>query len=357
MPRPGAGDVVIVHIAKVQSRNGISLITNRRTVIHVYSAVSIPKPPASAHGALQPACGPNHWKPDAQVHEYVPWLYDATSKFRIPEHDEYLARAEMSLNIKEKFSTLDKVREGRFFDLIVQVIKDPFDELDKVGMWVTDYTENDGFFLYSWEGAKGAAGGEYHQNLDTTNGWSREWPGPFGKRSMQMSCWPPHAQFISDNVRAGDWVRLSNVHVKYGQNGNNLEGFLHADMTLSDRIQVDVLKVTDGENLDHRLKDAIKRKRDYEKNKKRQQKSYEANEQESRAGSKRKANNEEPTTLNSRARRALQREGREKLYEEKKKQREELLGLNKHSRSNPNVAIPSVVCNAEKDAPSLQYKS
>ena len=348
MPQPNAGDVIIVRSAKVQDRNGISLITNRQTMIHVYSSVQIPKPPASAHNALQPPCGLNYWKPDAQVHEYVPWLYHATNKLRIPEQDEFRARVEGSLNIREKFSTLDKVREGRFCDLIVQVVKDPFDEPDKVNMWVTDYTENPEFFLYSWEGAKGGGGGEYDQNLYTPNGWSREWPGPFGKRSMQISCWSPHAEFISANVTAGDWVRLLNVHIKFGRNGNNLEGFLHEDRNHSGgRIQVEVLRITDRDNLDDRLKDAIKRKRAYEKSKKKQQKSYEENEQDARAGVKRKANNEEPAALNARARRTLQREGREKLYEEKKRQKEELIGLNKHSTFKPDLSVPSVMCNPE----------
>ena len=336
MPQPSAGDVVIVHTAKVQDRNGISLLTSRSTVIHIYSAVQIPKPPTSARDALQPPCGLNRWKPDAQVHEYVPWLYHETSKLRIPEQDEFRARVEGSLNIREKFCTLQNVREAKFCDLIVQVIKDPWDEQDMMTMWITDYTENDKFYPYSWDGGNRSGGGEYGRNLYTAvNGLSREWPGPFGRRSMQISCWDPHAQYIRENVKAGDWVRLLNVHIKFGRNGSNLEGFLHADRNPSGgRLQVEVFRTAEADNLDDRLKDAIRRKRTYEKSKKKQQQSYEANQKAAGAGVKRKAGNEEPVPMNAKARRAIQREGLEKKHEENLKRKEEMIGLNKHSRLN-----------------------
>lgn len=334
MPRPDAGDVIIVHTAKVQDRNGISLITNRQTTIHVYSAVQLPRAPASGRDALQPPCGLIKWKPDAQVHDYVPWLYHATNKLRIPERDEFRARVEESLNIKEKFCTLQNVREGKFCDLIVQVIKDPWDEEDKVTMWITDYTENPNFLLRSWDGGNTSGGGEYDRDIYTAvNGLSREWPGPFGQRSMHISCWDPHAQYIRENVKAGDWVRLLNVHIRFGRNGSNLEGFLHEDRN-GGRIQVEVFRTADLDNLDDRLKDAIRRKRTYEKNKKKQQQSYEANEEASGAGVKRKAGNEEPVAMNARTRRAIQREGLEKKHQENLKRKEEIIGLNKHSRLN-----------------------
>ncbi|KAK7745167.1 hypothetical protein SLS62_009880 [Diatrype stigma] len=334
IPRPDAGDVVVVRSAKVQSWNGgISLITNRQTVIHIYSGVQIPEPPASARQALQPASDSGRWMPDARVHDYVPWLYHIIDKQGIPEHDEFRVQVERSLNVsvKEKFSTLDKVRAGRYHDVIVQVVKNPFDEGGTMSLWVTDYTENDEFFLFSWDSTHKSDDIDYDQNMYTVgnNKSSRNWPGPFGKRSMQVSCWEPHADFVRQKVEAGTWVQLRNLHVKFGHNTKNLEGFLHEDqIARRARIQVEILQTTDPASMDDRLKEALKRKRLYLKNKKTQKMSYGANERE--GGTKRKADDAEgPVTLNAKARRALERAV---SLEKHEKQREVQLGLNKRIR-------------------------
>lgn len=344
MPRPNAGDVVIVHSAKVQDRNGISLLTNRNTVIHIYSGVQIPEPPGSARQALQPPRDSGRWMPDARVNDYIPWLYHSTSKYDIPDQDEFRVRTERSLNVnvREKFSTLDKVREGRYYDAIVQVVKDPFDEGMQMNLWVTDYTENDSFFLFSWDGANKSDTRDYDANMYTTmsNQSSNNWPGPFGKRSMQVSCWEPHATFVRENdIKAGTWVQLRNLHVRFGRNSANLEGSLHEDkLARSGRIQVEILQLTDSKNIDDRLKQALKRKRDYEKNKKTQQKSY---ERDSDASAKRKASEDaEPAKMNAKARRALQRTALEKRYEEQAKKREEQLNLNKYSKFTTTYTTP-----------------
>lgn len=346
MPRPDAGDVVVVHAAKVQARNGISLITNRQTEIRIYSAVQIPKPPKSASQALQPPCGPNRWTPDATINEYVSWLYHSTNKFNIPNQDEFRVKIESSLNVREKFSTLEKVQESRFYDIIVQVIKDPFDQGDRMNFWVTDYTENDNFFLFSWNGPSRSDGADYDRNLYTTvkNGDSYNWPGPFGKRSMQVTSWEPHATYVRDNVKAGDWVWLRNVHVKFGHNSANLEGSLHADR-MRGKIQVSVLQITDNNILDSRLKEAIRRKLNYERAKKQQQKSYEANGHRdgSGAGTKRKAESVEPAKMSRRERRKLQIAEVDKKHEEQEKKKEEQMGLNKHSKSPHPVSLVSQI--------------
>lgn len=313
------------------------MITNRQTVIHIYSGVQIPEPPGSARQALEPTSEPGRWMPDARVHDFVPWLYHTIDKSGIPEHDEFRVQVERSLNvsIKEKFSTLEKVRAGRYHDVIVQVVKDPFDEGETMSLWVTDYTQNDEFFLFSWDSEHKPDDVDYDQNMYTTgnNKSSRNWPGPFGKRSMQVSCWQPHAGFVREKVEAGTWVRLRNLHVKFGHNSKNLEGFLHEDqMAQRSRVQVEILPTTDPANMDDRLKEALKRKRHYLKSKKTQKMSYSANERES--GGKRKADDvEERMTLNAKARRALERAA---SMEKQEKKREVQLGLNKRSMLTTN---------------------
>ena len=50
--------------------------------------------------------------------------------------------ASQSVNVKNKFSLLKSLEPNRFSDIIVQVVKEPYDEGDRMTLWVTDYTEN-----------------------------------------------------------------------------------------------------------------------------------------------------------------------------------------------------------------------
>jgi protection of telomeres protein 1 len=281
MPQPNAGDVMIVQSAKVQERYGLSLLSNWKTIVYTYSATKIPPPPKSALIALEPPPGGgNRRKPAEKENEDVSWLYHTINKGFVPSETEYQMQSERSLNIKDKFSTLKDVQDSRFYDVIVQVVKAPFDEMDKVGFWVSDYTENDTFYLYSWNapGASKGSRGDPYGYTSKRNESSSKWAGPFGKRSMQITCWEPHATFVNENVSMGDWIRLRNLHVRYGHNSHNLEGALHEDRNaFKGRIQVELMDTTDPENVDDRLKEAIRRKRNYEKSKKQQQKSYAAN--------------------------------------------------------------------------------
>ncbi len=206
---------------------------------------------------------------------------------------------------------LKDVGEGKFHDLTVQVIKDPLDLGDKMAIWVTDYTENSYFFQFLWGGL-----GERERDGDPygyTNKFSTsntDWPGPFGKRAMQMTCWEPHAGYIRDEVRAGSWVHLRNVQIKFGGNGAHLEGFLRSEAQGGNsKILVDVSnpEEQDREHIDPRLKDAIRRKRDYEKTRKSQIKQIKEIQDK-----KRTAPDNESTATDARGRRNQKRANKRK---------------------------------------------
>lgn len=331
MPEPNAGDVVLVTSGKVNRWEGaLSLITHRSTQIYVFSASAIPKPPLSAAGALQP--NPRKCRsPTEKECEYASWLYHAIDKYMVPVATEFEARKEKSMNIKEKFRTLDTVGENQFCDMVVQVVKDPWDDMDKVNLWLTDYTENEGFFKFSWDGSDMPAGrdGDPFGYVTSDNAaLSRSWPGPFGRRAMQLTCYEPHATRLRDNAKAGDWIRLRNVQIKYGRNGHNLEGFLREDRTsFGSKDPIDFLDASGAHGIDHQLKDAIRRKLEYERAAKQQKKSYAAAKQ----GAKRKADNVDDAKPNAGARRAAKRAAEFNMHKqvaEKETMKEAALGLN-----------------------------
>ncbi|KAI0458009.1 hypothetical protein F5B21DRAFT_462564 [Xylaria acuta] len=349
MPNPTAGDVLVINSAKVQSyRETISLITNRTTSIHIYSASEIPRPPLSAVGALQPSSGTR--PPGEKEHEYVSWLYHYTDKESVPDVATFQKQVDQSGHTKDKFCTLEHLVDGKFCDVIVNVVKAPFEEMEKTTLWVSDYTENDSFHKFSWDGAKqlGEGHGGPYGYLDTDMHAATKWAGPFGRRSMQVTCFEPHASHVNSEVQLDQWIRIRNLRVKFGTNGLNLEGVLHEDRDFSRR-QVDILRWDeDGrEECDPRLKEAIRRKKDYEKLKKKQIRSLYANESGESASNKRKAENSEESKTNSKSRRKEARQIARNKVEEQDRRTEERLGLNDlikcESQEQPLTPLPSII--------------
>ncbi|KAI0884253.1 uncharacterized protein GGS22DRAFT_194816 [Annulohypoxylon maeteangense] len=346
IPEPDATDVVVVISAKVQAYRGeVSLISHRSTLIHVYSANQIPKPPKSAKQALEAPLRPKDRPPGDPEHEYVAWLYHSVSKDAIPDTAEFSSQVAHSANFKDKFQTLNDIHDGQFYDVIVNVVREPYDQMGMTTLWVSDYTENEAFYKFTWnaEGTSESRDGDPY-GYTTSNIVPKNWGGPYGKRSMQVTCFGIDADFILKEVKAGDWVSLRNLHAKYGRNLNNLEGFLREDRTpFYSGLKVDILQTDDPENIDGRLKEAIRRKRDYEKLKKQQQKNFAVNEDLAKI----KAGDLVEGLLSSKKRRAVERAQKIKEIDDKEREREARLGLNERIKceniEQPVFAVPSIV--------------
>lgn len=238
----------------------------------VYHASDIPRPPESASVALKPQVRKTHAKvPKESENNYVSYLYHTIDKGAIPTEEEFSIMVDMSKNVKKKFSLLQDVTDSKFYDFIVQVVREPYDLGDKVTLYVSDYTENDKFFEYTREGVRdldtrGDVWG-YTTNKSQDEDNVDEWIGPYGKKAMQITVFEPHAAFARDELRAGDWVYMKNVQVKYGSDGRFLEGFLREARNLAASTNyLDVLS-SDLDNVDTKLRDdlrdAIRRWRDY----------------------------------------------------------------------------------------------
>ncbi|KAI0400564.1 hypothetical protein F4802DRAFT_619750 [Xylaria palmicola] len=351
MPNPTAGDVLVINSARVQSyRESISLVTNKttRSSIHTFAASSIPRPPLSAGGALTSSFGGR--KLGKEEHEYISWFYHYTSKEPLPDVAEFQQLVDQSARRKDKFCRLKDVFDRKFCDVIVNVVKAPFDEMDRTSLWVSDYTENDSFYKFSWNGAKQLEGhdGDPHSHFKGGMDSATQWPGPFGKRSIQVTCFGLQAPLVKAEVQLDDWIRIRNLRIKLGRNGLNLEGALE-DRNSSQQL-VDILRC-DGEECDPCLKEAIQRKKEYEKLKKQQLQSILANESRDGAGPKREANDNKKLMSGSKKRRKEQREEQRefvwKRAEEQDRQAEDRLGLNSlikcESHGQPLTSLPSII--------------
>ncbi|OTA99635.1 hypothetical protein M426DRAFT_324951 [Hypoxylon sp. CI-4A] len=350
IPEPDAGDIVVIVSAKVQSYRGeVSLLTNRTTAIHIYSASKIPKPPASASKALQAPLRPYDKLPKNSEHEYVSWLYHTINKDAVPDAATFVMQVSQSRNYRNKFKTLAEVKEGQFCDIIVNVVKDPFDQMGKTTLWVSDYTENEAFYKFSWDPTETTGGHDFGDPFGYTTKSSApsRWPGPYGRLSMQVTCFGNHAEFVNEEVKARKWIRLRNVQIKYGHSGSNLEGYLREDdSAYNPGVRVDILTIEDPEEIDPKLKEAIRRKRDYEQAKRSQRKNFTDNQNGNQAGGKRKAKGQEGR-VSSKVRRAQERAQKLKDVELLEAMREAKLGLNESIRcensDQPVSAVSSIL--------------
>lgn len=156
-----------------------------------------------------------------------------------------------------KFALIRDIEDSRFSDLVVEIIKVYPCTDGSIEIYVTDYTHNGLLFHYNSP--------EDDLEIDGTEGLyeysgirkKNKWPGPFGKMTLQIKVWPPHATWLQENVKEEEYVFLRNVRIKTSLDAR-LEGSLHADRYYSNRIDVQLLKLNDPE-----VMQILKRRQEY----------------------------------------------------------------------------------------------
>ncbi|MCJ1479389.1 hypothetical protein MMC13_008074 [Lambiella insularis] len=160
---------------------------------------------------------------------------------------------------RNKFSLIKDVVVDTFYDLTAQVVK-IYPAQGCVELYITDYTSNNLLYNYEWgregENGLGRDGDEYGYAPRATK---KQWRGPYGHFTMTVSLWEPHSHWTRAHVKEDDFVQLRNVRIKYSQNAK-LEGVLHSDRRWPSKVDVGVLSKEDA---DDRVKDVLRRKRDY----------------------------------------------------------------------------------------------
>ncbi|KAG5655740.1 hypothetical protein KAF25_008859 [Fusarium avenaceum] len=328
-PKVGCGDVLLLRHVKVQRYGSdvCSLLTNYNTKISAYEASRIPKPPGEASCALYPPPCTKDTPPSVNESTFVSQLYHSIDKDRIPSREEYEVMVVTSANVKNKFSLLKDLKDGQFCDIVTQVVRPPHDAGDKITIWVSDYTENPAFYKFSigMDGSSFGRDGDPYGYTDKfmVDTASSQWPGPYGRRCLQITCWEPHATIVRESrIEPLTWVSIKNLQIKMGRNGSNLEGYLREDRgSFGTRIGIQAIDSNaDSENFDPRAKEALQRKREYDRLRKGQIKEI---KEASKAGQKRKNcvdNNTEQKKENAKTRRSEKRKNKNKNKNNKQDQ-------------------------------------
>ena len=267
------GDILLLRFLKISNWSGMTVgLSSRGTSWTVFPAASIPRGIQTSQQALKHIKEPRAPIPSYPEMHYAVNLHEGSSSMTFVEASPSLFQSS-PISVpggpntagpawKDKFALIRDIGCDSFHDLVGQVIK-IYPHNDRVELYVTDYTSNNLLWNYEWGeddvDGSGREGDAY--NYVPRASTNKKWPGPFGKMTLTVTLWPPHAYFSRQNVKEGDYVHLRNVRIKFSRD-SKLEGVLHSDQRYPDRIDVTILK--NNEN-DDRVKDLLRRKREYSK--------------------------------------------------------------------------------------------
>lgn len=161
---------------------------------------------------------------------------------------------------KRKFSLIRDMQFDCFYDIVGLVVK-TFPGVGNYTVYVTDYSKNSMLHAYEWgKGATIGAGGDdddYDYTGRGRTGGSRDWPGPWGQYTLQVTLWDVHAIAARKILYDGAYVRLQNVRAKRNGDGR-LEGALHGDRRYPERVDLDVVSLDDPQ-----VRQVIQRGKEY----------------------------------------------------------------------------------------------
>ncbi len=266
----GTGDVVILIAVKVKVWSGMKIaLSSFNTAWTVFPAAAIPESAGLCNAKIAHNKGTRMKAPTVAETLYAITLCNSQdrSTFTAPIQrgpttvaDSSVVVSSAAVNWNKKFSLIKDVKIDTFYDVVGQVVKTYFSN-GRCELYFTDYTSNNLMYNYEWGRSEEEEGiardGDEHGYLPKRIK-NRDWPGPYGKLTLQVALWEPHSYFAMQSVKDADWIHLRNLRIKLGQDGK-LEGCLHTDMRYPERIDVTILK----DHEDDRVKEVMRRKRDY----------------------------------------------------------------------------------------------
>ncbi|CAD6576115.1 MAG: hypothetical protein ASARMPREDX12_007733 [Alectoria sarmentosa] len=263
------GDVVLLRSIKIKEWSGMTIgLSTRGTSWVVFPADSIPVIAPSSAVQLKSVKDARALAPTPAEMQYAISLCNSRDRntFTYPS-SQHTGSATIPLVLsapsgpqwRDKFSLVKDVNVDTFYNLIGQVVR-LYASNGRVELYLTDYTGN--FLLWNYpepdEGdGCGREGDEF--SYSAGNSANKKWKGPFGKLTLTVTLWGNNASFVQQHVKENDFVHLRNVHIKFSKDAK-VEGALHSDRRYPERIDVNVLNINDE---DDRVKDVLRRKRDF----------------------------------------------------------------------------------------------
>jgi protection of telomeres protein 1 len=270
------GDVVILRSVKLKNFNGqpMALSTFKSSWIVIHQQ-DIPNGITEVKGDLPCSRMSDQGPPPGQdVMAYAVILCNFLDRttFGVPlppaslEGSDSLALNGNAVSARpKKYQLIEELvlprtkRDLKFADLLGEVRKVYMND-SRVELTITDYTLHEALYDYvhTSDDDQGRDGDQFNYNPG-----QKPWPGPWGKMSMVVTAWDAHASFARDHVGLNSLVSLRNVQINLDRDGSRMEGSLRGDRYHPERIGITICKPRQAQD-DDRIKNLLKRKRDYE---------------------------------------------------------------------------------------------
>ncbi|CAK7269287.1 hypothetical protein SEPCBS57363_003527 [Sporothrix epigloea] len=293
-------DILIIKNAVVQKRGQeISLLLRAETCVHIFRAHPsqpstlrhVPWTAAPKYGSARPL---SKQIPTSDEKAYAVYLHKHIDGNALPDIVTFDETVRRSAQASSRPQELKDANVSLYCDLLVQVVAKPLisSSFTKCAtLCVSDYTENSRFASKRSSDAGADAdgtvsGGGFVGDVGDSNGYLTKygidaarangtgaeinegygkWTGPSGRRSMDVVCFTPHADYIQDHVKLGSWVTMERVFIK--QTNTSLEGVMYSDANAGSPLRIALVETDDMdlESMDPRYIAALRRKRDLEK--------------------------------------------------------------------------------------------
>ncbi|CAI7632169.1 unnamed protein product [Penicillium glandicola] len=225
-----------------------------------------PEPSLSSNPFI--TSGPIPFEPSLKEMDQAQSLLDRTSAERIvvqpstsrsepafqqSSHVQAHSQAQKSGGLP--YITIQSAKVHRLCQLFGQVVNLNTYDSEKCLLYLTDFTENEELVNYKKPGdddESGPEGDRFNYVQKTKN-----WPGPWGKLTIQVTLWEPHATYAREHLKPGDMALLTYARIKEGRGG--LEAAVHEDRRFPEKIHI--RKVNSGD--DERVQEVMNRRAEY----------------------------------------------------------------------------------------------
>ncbi|OQE15215.1 hypothetical protein PENFLA_c033G07283 [Penicillium flavigenum] len=266
LPNIELNDVVLLRNVRV------TIYQNRPTaVVSQYSNVpwAIFRPEPSLSSSPFITSGPIPFEPSLKEKDQAQSLLDRVSAERCPVQQPMPRSVTAFQQPSHVQASVPSPKSGGLPCIPIQFAKDrllcqllgqvvdlnTYDS-EKCVLYLTDFTENEQLTDYKKPGEdddSGPEGDRFNYIHKTKN-----WPGPWGKLTIQVTLWEPHATYARAHLKPGDITLITYARIKEARRGG-LEAAVHEDRRYPEKIHV---KKVEGGN-DEGVRELMNRRTEY----------------------------------------------------------------------------------------------
>ncbi|CAP95093.1 Pc21g01960 [Penicillium rubens Wisconsin 54-1255] len=266
LPNVELNDVVLLRNVRV------TIYQNRPTAVVSQNSIvpwAIFRPEPSLSSSPFITSGPIPFEPSLKEKDQAQSLLDRVSAERTPVQQPmtrsvtaFQQPAHVQASVPSPKSgglpciPIQFAKDRQLCQLLGQVVDLNTYDSERCVLYLTDFTENEQLVDYKKPGEdddSGPEGDRFNYIHKTKN-----WPGPWGKLTIQVTLWEPHATYARAHLKPGDITLITYARIKGAQRGG-LEAAVHEDRRYPEKIHV--RKVDGGD--DERVRELMNRRTEY----------------------------------------------------------------------------------------------